>query len=78
MGGVVPAGRQRVRIAVEDDAAADEHEPVDDCSTAPNSCEEEDRHAEFPVELLEKPASASWDSTSTPAVGSSRTSRSGS
>ena len=40
MRGVVPAGRERVRVTVEGDAAADEHEPVDVCSTAPKSCEQ--------------------------------------
>ena len=37
--GVVPGRRERARAAVEDDRAADEHEPVDERSTAPNSCE---------------------------------------
>jgi hypothetical protein len=55
MGGVVPAGREGGRVAIEDDAAADEHEPVDvllDGSELVGA--KEDRHAEVPVELLEE------------------------
>jgi hypothetical protein len=55
MRGIVPTGRERRRVAVEGDAAADEHEPVDvllDGSELVRA--KEDRHAEVPVELLEE------------------------
>jgi hypothetical protein len=55
MGRVVPAGREGGRVAVEDDAAANKHEPVDvllDSSELVGA--KEDRHTEVPVELLEE------------------------
>ena len=52
----MPARGKCVRVAVEDDAAADEHEPVDEpLDRAELVREEEDRHAELAVQLAEQP-----------------------
>jgi hypothetical protein len=55
MGRVVPTRRESIRVAVEDDAAADEHEPVDVLLDGAELVRaKEDCHAEVPVELLEE------------------------
>ena len=68
------------RRAVEDDAAADEHEPLDDVLDGPELVRDvEDRDAELARAARRgAPASDSCDSASTPVVGSSSASSAGS
>ena len=62
--GVVPARRELAGCAVEDDPAADEHEPLDVALDRAELVRDvEDRDAELPVELARAAsASASWAS----------------
>ncbi len=77
---VVPHGREVARRPVEDDAAAHEDEPLDDVLDGAELVRDvEDRHAEVAAQGRRGATpSDSCDAASTPVVGSSSTSRSGS
>src|SRR6266540_1526760 len=55
MGGVVPRSGEACRVAVEDDLAAHEHEPLDEALDGAELVrDEQDRHCEVAVELCEQ------------------------